>query len=655
MVKKSATTRYKIKSKRLRKTWRKRMSSLDKPPARVVETKMKKKIIKKKTKKVETIKKTKKIQKMKENQNSLDLALICDCTGSMCGWMTRAKQTLNSIITNVKNTHPGIQVRVAFVGYRDFRDKNHFSIQQFTTDINLVRNFIHSQNAGGGGDQCEDVTGGLKETLDLDWRSKTKISFLICDAPTHGKQYHNGAGDNYLNGSPNKLSLEELMKEFSDKKIHFTGIKLNNSVTKMFDIMKRNFDYGEMNMRICDFDNFKMEGKTFQEVSKEFVKEASYIILSKLNDKKKKKELVKKWKGEASVGDWFSFTNYFRVRSIMGEKINVGNIKGREWDISLDILQKMNSAEHFEKEVALTRTELVEKLNSANDKIFTVKFHKMIKKEDVVEKLKNLKKKEIKDSKILKKLSKKILTSEPCSIIGKLRKGEATFGRTRIRRIDLKFGDRGRLVDHRTIESLIIGGIKYVLKTPKNKHLALKEGQKLGKPKRLWDPSKLAIGNMFSMTTYCQVQGFEGDVVRVKDHTGKEFIISKEILEYEMDSGNHFDLKEKMCRTKIIEVLENVKDKVFKIGFKKKRKEKEVHAMLMELEQETIDDDKKIKKFAKNIIEGEDKVVVGHLVNQEAKMGRSLILDLDAKGVPLKQVDHRTIKFLIVDNNKYYK
>ena len=33
-----------------------------------------------------------------DSVDSLDLALICDCTGSMSSWMTRAKETLRSII-----------------------------------------------------------------------------------------------------------------------------------------------------------------------------------------------------------------------------------------------------------------------------------------------------------------------------------------------------------------------------------------------------------------------------------------------------------------------------------------------------------------------------------------------------------------------------
>ena len=38
-------------------------------------------------------------------------------------------------------------------------------------------------------DQCEDVIGGLREAMQLEWQGKTRILYLISDWPPHGKRF----------------------------------------------------------------------------------------------------------------------------------------------------------------------------------------------------------------------------------------------------------------------------------------------------------------------------------------------------------------------------------------------------------------------------------------------------------------------------------
>ena len=58
----------------------------------------------------------------------LDLCLLLDCTASMGSWIQRSKDTLCTIIDSVKAIHPGLTVRVSFVGYRDIGIKERFVI-----------------------------------------------------------------------------------------------------------------------------------------------------------------------------------------------------------------------------------------------------------------------------------------------------------------------------------------------------------------------------------------------------------------------------------------------------------------------------------------------------------------------------------------------
>ena len=45
-------------------------------------------------------------------------------------------------------------------------------------------------------------------------------------------------GDNYENGCPDGLILEDLVKKLKEEEIGYTCIKLNDSCDKMFQIMK---------------------------------------------------------------------------------------------------------------------------------------------------------------------------------------------------------------------------------------------------------------------------------------------------------------------------------------------------------------------------------------------------------------------------------
>jgi hypothetical protein len=92
-----------------------------------------------------------------DKDQTLDLCLLMDCTSSMYSWIARSKDTLKEIIDTVKSQNTGLKVRVSFVGYRDIKDSQRFTIQEFTEDIELVKDFISKTQATGGGDMPEDV------------------------------------------------------------------------------------------------------------------------------------------------------------------------------------------------------------------------------------------------------------------------------------------------------------------------------------------------------------------------------------------------------------------------------------------------------------------------------------------------------------------
>jgi hypothetical protein len=128
----------------------------------------------------------------------------------MGSWIERSKVTLKEIIDAVKIQNTGLKVRVSFVGYRDIKDKERFTILEFTEDIELVKIFISNTRAKtqeSPADFPEDVQGGLNEALKLNWLNNSiKQAFLICDAPGHGKDLTT-IRDNYPEGSPDGFKI----------------------------------------------------------------------------------------------------------------------------------------------------------------------------------------------------------------------------------------------------------------------------------------------------------------------------------------------------------------------------------------------------------------------------------------------------------------
>ena len=100
----------------------------------------------------------------------LELGLILDATKSMKPWINRAKETLSEVIDSVikeskeEGENPLI-VRVCFIGFRDHKDDERFSICPFTENIQEIKDFMNNCIAEGGKDIPEDVVGGLKMCL----------------------------------------------------------------------------------------------------------------------------------------------------------------------------------------------------------------------------------------------------------------------------------------------------------------------------------------------------------------------------------------------------------------------------------------------------------------------------------------------------------
>lgn len=71
-------------------------------------------------------------------------------------------------------------------------------------------NFRNFSPPSPGLDVPEDIAGGLKHAIELNWSSPIRLCILIADAPCHGTMYHS-CRDNYPKGCPNGLDPSKLL------------------------------------------------------------------------------------------------------------------------------------------------------------------------------------------------------------------------------------------------------------------------------------------------------------------------------------------------------------------------------------------------------------------------------------------------------------
>lgn len=105
------------------------------------------------------------------------------------------------------------------------------------------------------------------------------------------------------------------------------------------------------------------------------------------------------------------------------------------------------------------------------------------------------------------------------------------------------------------------------------------------------------------------------------DHNRDFFVNGKDLIESAM-SADQFDAEEKSTKTKLAELLINAYHRPFTVCFEK--------------------------------ADGTERVLRGRLIGSEPLLGRSKVEDLDVKGDNrIRLVDHRTIKWLILDGTKH--
>jgi hypothetical protein len=140
-------------------------------------------------------------------------------------------------------------------------------------------------------------------------------------------------------------------------------------------------------------------------------------------------------------------------------------------------------------------------------------------------------------------------------------------------------------------------------------------------------PSKVKMGDMMAFTYYVKVRSVHqnGDELVVEDLDNKNTPISirgKDLVERAF-SADQYSEEEKVGKTRAAEILVSSHNRPLTVSFMKQ--------------------------------DGTERVLKGRLVKPEPLLGRSMVEDLEKMDSKdrVRQVDHRTLNFLIVDGVKY--
>ena len=184
-------------------------------------------------------KESQRIIKLMRMAQAVDLCFVLDATGSMDmgAILAATRQQIRNLVTEVRRHLRHLQIRLALVVYRDLEDAQPFEVSPFSSSISVFEAVIGAVVAGGGGDQCEDVVGGLDQARRLEWRSPTRVLVLCGDAPCHGAEYHDGCLDDHPGGTG--MAPAPILQALRKQGVDMTFMRVNASTDKMIEAFDR--------------------------------------------------------------------------------------------------------------------------------------------------------------------------------------------------------------------------------------------------------------------------------------------------------------------------------------------------------------------------------------------------------------------------------
>jgi len=123
----------------------------------------------------------------KETDNTVDIVLCIDSTGSMQPYIDEVRRMLIPMMKNIIAEFSDF--RIGMVLYRDYPPDIYLNrVIPFTRDFSLFQRNLNAIRAQGGGDIPEAVYEALYEAAaKFPWAAESRLIILIGDAPPHPK------------------------------------------------------------------------------------------------------------------------------------------------------------------------------------------------------------------------------------------------------------------------------------------------------------------------------------------------------------------------------------------------------------------------------------------------------------------------------------
>ncbi|KAF0430338.1 kinase-like protein [Gigaspora margarita] len=212
-----------------------------------------------------------------DRSKEVDLCYVLDCTGSMGGHLAAAKDCILQVINHIKNTNPCLKIRVGFCGYRDYNDNPNLQTFDFTSSFEKFQQNLARVIATGGGDDPEDVFGGLNAAINhLSWNDGTRVLLHIGDNPPHGRRFtrFTDLEDDYPNGDPYGFTAESVLEKMRSERILYFFGKITENTNEMIRIFRS---------IIGDFPVFDLVGGDPIQLINKFINATTSSIISSVS------------------------------------------------------------------------------------------------------------------------------------------------------------------------------------------------------------------------------------------------------------------------------------------------------------------------------------------------------------------------------------
>ena len=174
---------------------------------------------------------------------------------------------------------------------------------------------------------------------------------------------------------------------------------------------------------------------------------------------------------------------------------------------------------------------------------------------------------------------------------------------------------------------------------------------------RTAESKRLKVGDYFSETDYFRLERIDPPWFYCTTAKGTSIRMDAGVVDKLCYSADQFNVEKYVNRTKLVEIFTTMTgDKVFTVEF-----DKQLTPDVLDEHLQTTDYNKdaaaavgKRRKILKDAMRGEPRKLIGYMKRIDTGMGRSDVYDLEQPdGKNTRQVDHRTLRSLILMGTKY--